>query len=75
MSEQNPGMFSPPKPINGKKFAVGFVVGTLLFFVFCLAATYYGGRAWGNALSKKALAQEKQVEMQRMKERESKGVR
>jgi hypothetical protein len=75
MSEHNPGMFDPPKPIDGKKFAVGFVVGTILFFVFCLAATYYGGKAWGNALSKKALAQEKQVEMQRMKDRESKGIR
>lgn len=75
MSEHIPGMFDPPKPINGKKFAIGFVVGTLLFFVLCLAATYFGGRAWGNALSKKALAQERQLEMQRMKDHEAKGIR
>jgi hypothetical protein len=75
MSEHIPGTFDSPKPINGKKFAIGFVIGTILFFVFCLAATYYGGRAWGNALSKKAMAQEKQVEMERMKDRESKGIR
>ncbi|OWU64698.1 MAG: hypothetical protein CBB60_008485 [Armatimonadetes bacterium Cent15-Ar3] len=75
MSEHIPGTFDSPKPINGKKFAIGLLIGTLLFFVFCLAATYYGGRAWGNALSKRALEKERQIEMDRMKEHEAKGVR
>lgn len=75
MSEHIPGTFDSPKPINGKKFAIGLLIGTLLFFVFCLVATYYGGRAWGNALSKRALEKERQIEMDRMKEHEAKGVR
>lgn len=71
MSEHTPGTFDTGEPLNGKKFAVSFVVGTVLFFVFCLAATYFGGRAWGNALSKKALQKEREVEMQRLKDHEA----
>lgn len=75
MSETNPGMFDPPKPVNGKKFAIGLVIGTVLFFTFCMLATYYGAKAWTGVLNKKAMEKEREVEMQRMKDHEAKGHR
>jgi membrane protein DedA with SNARE-associated domain len=72
MGEQGNGAnFSTTRVLNGPKTVVFTIVGLALFTLFATLATYYGGRWWGNALDKKALENERQVQSERMRMKES----
>lgn len=71
MSEHTPGQFDQPAPVNGPKFVVGVIVGLIIFMFASLAITFYGGRWAGNALNKKALENERQIQMERLREHEA----
>jgi hypothetical protein len=72
MGDQSNGAnFEMSRKANGPKLVVVTIVGLTLFTLFATLATYYGGRAWGKVLDKKALENERKVQAERMQLREN----
>jgi membrane protein DedA with SNARE-associated domain len=71
MGQQDNGAnFETKRILNGPRTVVFTIVGLTLFTLFATLATYYGGRLWGNAINKKALENERQVQSERMRMKE-----
>lgn len=66
------GMMDKGQVVNGKKLLISVIVGLLAFTLISMFATFYIGRTFGNVLDKKAMDHEREVDTQRMRDRESK---
>ncbi|MBI1335099.1 MAG: hypothetical protein JST12_20015 [Armatimonadetes bacterium] len=65
------GMMDSGPTFNGKKFLISVVVGLILFTLVSMFITFGIGRIWGNLLNKKALDNEREIQSQEMKRKES----
>lgn len=71
MGEQTNGSnFNMERTFNGPKLVIITISTLVLFTLLATLATYYGGRAWGKALDKKALQVEREVQEEKMRMRE-----
>jgi len=57
--------------INGKKFLITVILGLLVFTLVSMFITFGIGRVWGNALNKKALENERNIQSQKMRDKET----
>lgn len=56
---------------NGRNFLITVVVGLVLFTLISMFVTLGIGRAWGNAMNKKALEHERELQAQKMRDKET----
>ena len=65
------GMMEDVKPINGRKFLVSVVGGLVLFTIVSLIVTLAVGRFFGNVMNKQALQHEREIDAQKMRDKEA----
>ncbi len=57
--------------VSGKKMLIGVIGGLILFTLVSLFVTFFVGREFGHILNKKAMDHERDVQSQRMIDREA----
>lgn len=67
------GMMDRGPAVSGKKLLITVILGLILFTLVSMFATFGIGRVWGNAQNKKALDIERNIQSERMREKEVSG--
>lgn len=71
---EDKGLMHEPAPVSGQKMIIVVVGGLIIFTIVASFLTFAIGNYFGKRLDKAALANERNIQTERMKQQESKSA-